>query len=95
VETLPQNHHSSTSQVVLVVDQSLASVDDCDFGMGWTDWRNCPTTHPSRGAAFSFADGHVERWQWVGLTQEQPIFTAVTPAAQPDFQRLLNAVVFR
>jgi len=46
-------------------------------------------------AAFSFADGHVERWQWVGLTQEQPIFTAVTPAAQPDFQRLLNAVVFR
>src|ERR1017187_9154448 len=76
---------------LLFVDESVNSVDDCIFGMNWTDWRNSPTIHHSKGCAFSFADSHVERWQWLGLSAEQPIFSSAANSIN-DLQRMLNAV---
>lgn len=79
---------------LLFVDESVNSVDDCIFGMDWTDWRNSPTIHHSKGCAFSFADGHVERWQWLGLSAEQPIFSSAA-ISMSDLQRMLNAVALQ
>jgi prepilin-type N-terminal cleavage/methylation domain-containing protein/prepilin-type processing-associated H-X9-DG protein len=81
------------STAIVFVDESVNSVDDCVLGMDWTDWRNSPTQHHTKGCAFSFADGHVERWRWTGITSEQGIFTAAsTTASKNDLQRVLDAV---
>jgi prepilin-type processing-associated H-X9-DG protein len=59
----------------------------------WTDWQNAPTVRHSKGATFSFVDGHVERWQWKGLNIEQGYNVAPANTAQTaDFQKLLGAV---
>ena len=86
-----QINKPSPAAALLFVDESVNSVDDCIFGMDWTDWRNSPTVHHTRGCAFSFADGHVERWQWQGLSTEQPIFSSAANSMS-DLQRMLNAV---
>jgi len=77
-------------------DESVNTVDDSILGVGWTYWRNSPTSRHSRGCTFSFADGHVERWSWRGLNTEQGQMAPVVGAAQTaDFQRFLNGVAFR
>jgi prepilin-type N-terminal cleavage/methylation domain-containing protein/prepilin-type processing-associated H-X9-DG protein len=81
------------SAAIVLVDESANTVDDGTFALQLTDWKNAPTVR-HRGAAFSFADGHVERWKWIGLTQE--LGGGVTPvgtAQQNDFQRLLYAEI--
>ena len=83
------------ASALLFVDESLTSVDDCIFGMDWTDWRNSPTAHHSNGAAFSFGDGHVKRWGWQGIKTEQGIFTPATTTSMLDLQRMLNAVAMQ
>ena len=88
---LTQINRPSPASALLFVDESVNSVDDCIFGLNWTDWRNSPTTHHSKGCAFSYADGHVERWQWLGLSAEQPIFSSAANS-MTDLQRMLNAV---
>ena len=88
---LTQINRPAPATAIVFVDESVNSVDDCIFGMNWTDWRNSPTIHHSRGCAFSFADGHVERWQWLGLSAEQPIFSSAANSMN-DLQRMLNAV---
>jgi prepilin-type N-terminal cleavage/methylation domain-containing protein/prepilin-type processing-associated H-X9-DG protein len=93
---LTQIANPGPSTAIVFVDESVNSVDDCVLGMDWTDWRNSPTFHHNRGAAFSFADGHVERWQWTGIVTEQGIFTpASTTASVNDLKRLLNAVAWQ
>ena len=89
---LSQINKPSTASALVFADESVNSVDDCIFGMDWTDWRNSPTIHHSNGAAFSYADGHVERWQWQGLSTEQGIFSPASGASLNDLQRMLNAV---
>lgn len=82
------------ASAILFVDESVNSVDDCIFGMDWNTWRNSPTIHHSRGCAFSFADGHVERWQWTGLTVEQPIFGSAANSMD-DLKRVLNGAAWQ
>jgi prepilin-type N-terminal cleavage/methylation domain-containing protein/prepilin-type processing-associated H-X9-DG protein len=90
-----QINNPSPAGALLFADESINSVDDCIFGLDWTTWRNSPTIHHSRGAAFSYADGHVERWQWLGLATEQSIFASATGASLTDLQRMLNAVALQ
>jgi prepilin-type N-terminal cleavage/methylation domain-containing protein/prepilin-type processing-associated H-X9-DG protein len=85
-----QINQPGSATAILFVDESVNSVDDCIFGMDWTDWRNSPTIHHSGGCAFSMADGHVERWKWLGLSTEQPIFSSAANS-MADLQRMLNA----
>ena len=77
---------------IVFVDESQNTVDDAIFALTWTQWKNSPTVRHSKGATFSFADGHVERWKWKGLVKDQSEFITPSGTAQmDDFQRLLNA----
>lgn len=77
---------------IVFVDESQYSVDDCVFGLTWTQWKNVPGARHNRGCTFSFADGHVERWQWLGLSHDLPRPANPSGAAQmSDFQRLISA----
>jgi len=86
----------SPAQALVFVDESINSVDDSFFATQLlTTWMNSPTVRHSRGAVFSFADSHVERWQWRALNQEQDWWA---PAAAgglnttADLRRLQAAV---
>jgi prepilin-type processing-associated H-X9-DG protein len=79
------------------VDESINSVDDGFFATQLQNvWMNSPTIRHSHGAVFAFADGHVQRWRWLGLNTEQDWWA---PAAAPgedsraDLRRLQYAVV--
>jgi prepilin-type N-terminal cleavage/methylation domain-containing protein/prepilin-type processing-associated H-X9-DG protein len=81
------------AMALVFVDESQNTVDDGIFAVGWTYWKNSPTIRHSRGATFSFADGHVERWKWKGLAKEQGYnVTPVGNDQKEDFQRTLNAI---
>jgi len=80
------------AMAIVFVDESQNSVDDSVYALEWNQWKNCPGVRHNRGCTFSFADGHVERWQWLGLNQE--LSGNVTPSGAEqtsDFQKLLSA----
>ena len=86
-------NNPSPSAALVCVDESQNTIDDGLLCVTWTQWQNSPTIRHSRGATFSFADGHVERWKWQGLTTEQG--GSVTPAnaaQQADLQKFLTGV---
>ena len=82
---------------LVFVDESIQSVDDGYFAVQLEDlWMNSPTARHSRGAVFSFADGHAERWQWRALGAEQDWWAPDASAGlntTADLRRLQNAVV--
>ena len=57
----------SPAQLFVFLDEHETSIDDGAFLLtpvpGET-WRNLPADRHSQGCNFSFADGHVEHWQW-------------------------------
>ena len=92
---LTQINRPGPAEALVFIDESENTVDDCIFGINWTDWRNSPTVRHSNGAAFSFADAHVERWQWAGLKTEQSFNVyPQTTGSSNDLQRVLNAVAW-
>jgi prepilin-type processing-associated H-X9-DG protein len=82
---------------LVFIDESVNTVDDGFFVVQigsipntMDGWDNSPTARHSNGATLSFADGHVERWGWKGITTEQKPWTVI---AQPnDMIRLQNAI---
>jgi len=84
------------SEAIVFVDESVNSVDDGVFAMTLTQWQNTPTARHNKGATFSFADGHVERWSWGGLNEELGWYTDPSSSTDmaKDFQRMLNDVAF-
>jgi prepilin-type N-terminal cleavage/methylation domain-containing protein/prepilin-type processing-associated H-X9-DG protein len=87
-----QINNPGPSSAIVFVDESQNSVDDGIFVLTQTQWENTPTIRHNRGSAFSFADGHVERWRWQGLNQELGVLVTPSGTAQiSDFQRLLAA----
>ncbi|HXA45722.1 MAG TPA: prepilin-type N-terminal cleavage/methylation domain-containing protein [Candidatus Angelobacter sp.] len=92
---LAQMNNPGPASAMVFVDESINTIDDCIFGVNWTDWRNSPTAHHNRGATFSSADGHVERWQWQGLTVDQSYNVYPSNQAQMnDLQKTLNAIAW-
>jgi len=84
------------ASAIVFVDESQNSVDDGVFVLTWNYWQNSPTARHNRGAAFSFADGHAERWKWRGLAKELGRDSWPSGTAQTaDFQRLLDAAAVR
>ncbi len=84
----------ASPSAIVFVDESQNTVDDGDYALTWTQWKNSPTDRHSKGATFSFADGHVEKWKWQGITTEMGgNTTPVGTAMLNDFQRLLGAEV--
>jgi prepilin-type N-terminal cleavage/methylation domain-containing protein/prepilin-type processing-associated H-X9-DG protein len=73
------------ANALVFVDESINSIDDCLLGVTESQsWLDSPTARHSRGGQFSFADGHVERWRWRGLTQEQARYAPATGGPDGD-----------
>ena len=91
-KTFSQIHNPAPVSAIVFVDESQNTVDDGFFALTWTFWQNSPTVRHAKGSTFSFADGHVERWQWMGMNMEQGWNVTPANAAQmTDFQKLLSA----
>ncbi len=89
-----QIKNPSPADAVVFVDESQQTVDDCIFSCDWNDWKDSPTTRHDRGCVLSFADGHAERWQWLGLVTDQGYTFQPQNAVQwGDLRRLQAAVV--
>jgi len=89
-----QINHPGPSSAIVFVDESENSIDDGVFALSLSTWENSPTMRHDDGAAFSFADGHVEHWKWLGINQEMGRnVTPDGPAQISDFQRLLAGEV--
>lgn len=85
----------SPATALLCVDESQTTIDDGMLCVAWTSWQNSPTIRHSKGAALSFADGHVERWRWPGVNTEQGDSVTPANAAQAsDLQQFLTAVAW-
>ena len=93
----------SPSEAMVFLDESLETLDDGYFAVkapapdGPDMWQNSPTaTRHSRGAGFSFADGHAEIWRWVALGKEQTWDAGLVfqggPNTLVDLLKLKNAV---
>ncbi|HUE36786.1 MAG TPA: prepilin-type N-terminal cleavage/methylation domain-containing protein [Candidatus Acidoferrum sp.] len=94
LKKLTQIKAPSPGEAIVFVDESQITVDDCILGLEWGDWRNSPTERHNRGCVFSFADGHAERWQWLGMNIEQGFtYHPQNAAQQNDLQRFTSAVV--
>ena len=62
------------AEAMVFVDESLNTVDDGSlliYLSTTSQWPNSPTARHDHGATFAFADGHVARWGWQGITTEQ------------------------
>lgn len=91
---LTQIRSPSPGDSLLFVDESQNTVDDEVLGLDWDDWKNSPTERHVRGCVFSFADGHAERWQWLGMDREQGYnFTPQNAAQLHDLRRFLGDIV--
>ena len=88
-----QIRNPSPSAAFVFVDDSLKTIDDGYFAVRLTaTWQNSPTIRHSKGATFSFADGHSERWRWTGLNTEQSYDVAMTAQNANDLKKLQDAV---
>lgn len=91
---LTQIRTPSPAEAIVFVDESQLTLDDVVLGLDWGDWKNSPAPRHNRGSVFSFADGHVERWQWLGLSVDQGFnVTPATAAQWHDLRRFQAAVV--
>jgi prepilin-type N-terminal cleavage/methylation domain-containing protein/prepilin-type processing-associated H-X9-DG protein len=77
---------------IVFVDESLNTVDDAFFiipmGTVSGSWINSPTARHSSGATFSFADGHVERWGWRGISTDQDYYATIAASQAVDIRRI-------
>ncbi|HTV43291.1 MAG TPA: DUF1559 domain-containing protein [Candidatus Sulfotelmatobacter sp.] len=60
----------SPAEAIVFDDESQLTIDDEVLGMDWNDWKNAVSARHNKGCVFSFADGHAERWQWLGLSTD-------------------------
>lgn len=86
----------SPASAIVCVDESINTVDDGMLCLTTNIWQNSPTIrHSPKGCIFSFADGHVERWQWFGLDVDQGFNVTPSPNTPQmrDFQKMLAGVI--
>jgi prepilin-type processing-associated H-X9-DG protein len=87
--------HPPPSLCLSLIDENVLSIDDGMFTLNVDNpdqWKNFPSNWHNRGDTLAFADGHVERWQWLDprtMTLTTP--NTITPN-NPDLQRLDAAI---
>ena len=79
---------------MVFIDESLNTVDDGLFwqtlGSNVAKWDNCPTARHNNGATLAFADGHSERWGWLGITGE--FIGGMSVTHRSDLVRIQNSI---
>jgi prepilin-type processing-associated H-X9-DG protein/prepilin-type N-terminal cleavage/methylation domain-containing protein len=101
-EKLSQITNPPPSQLFVFVDENEGTLYDPQFGFPPPpldyEWWDMPSDRHNKGANFSFADGHVERWHWnVAKTVDNPSmpvgqYVKSNPDEQPDYRRVQNAM---
>jgi prepilin-type processing-associated H-X9-DG protein/prepilin-type N-terminal cleavage/methylation domain-containing protein len=93
----------SPSDLFVFIDELPDTMLDSSFGIPpkgssffadvQNSWFDMPADRHNQGGNLSFADGHVEHWQW----KTPKVFTErvqdVTAAEMPDYVRLQNAML--
>ncbi len=88
------------TQCFVFIDVHEDEILDALFGLPpagspWDGvWFDIPANRHNQGACLSFADGHVERWRWVGpkLFGGPGQAQAVRPDELPDYRRLQSTI---
>ena len=95
-----QIRHPTPTDLFVFIDENEDTIEDAEFGCPPVDspffeqdvWWDMPANRHNQGANLSFADGHVEYWQW----KVPKIFLYwvqwVPPEEMPDYQRVQNAM---
>jgi prepilin-type processing-associated H-X9-DG protein len=84
----------NVANCLVFVDENEYTLLDSQFGMptdycnGTQTWWDLPASRHNRGCAFSFADGHVERWRWIVPKVFTSWLQPVLPAEMPDWLRV-------
>ena len=84
----------------VLIDENADAVLDAQFGNPPANspdyeqnvWWDLPSSRHNRGANVSFADGHVERWQWAVPKVFIDFVQWVPPAEMPDYLRVQSAM---
>jgi prepilin-type processing-associated H-X9-DG protein len=96
ITTISEIKAPPPADALVFMDESLNTVDDGFFTLQLNpddpEWQNSPTARHSHGATLSFADGHVARWGWNGITTEQPGDAPVTDNQVVDLIKLQQAI---
>ncbi len=91
---LAQIRSPSPAEATVFVDESQNTLDDQMLGMDWEDWKNSPSDRHNYGCVLAFADGHAERWQWLGMNTDQGgDYTPQNAAQWHDLRRFQATVV--
>lgn len=82
--------------VFVFLDENENSIDNGSLGVdpaGNWDWYNLPASRHARGCDFSFVDGHVERWVWLGTSVLKfNGYHQSAPNGDPDLARVQAAL---
>jgi prepilin-type processing-associated H-X9-DG protein len=93
--------HPIPNELFVFIDENEATIYDGQFGNPLNPplpysapdtWWDMPANRHNQGACLSFADGHVERWQWRAPMICDVYSQDVTPGQMPDYQRIENAM---
>jgi len=96
ITTISEIKDPPPAEALVFMDESVNSVDDGVFALELdpadSEWQNSPTARHAHGAILSFADGHVARWGWHGITTEQPGSAPVTDDQVVDLIKVQQAI---
>ncbi|MHC4324175.1 MAG: type II secretion system protein [Planctomycetota bacterium] len=84
------------ARLFVFLDEHEKFIDDASFTVNPAPadtWSNIPADRHSRGCDFSFADGHVEHWQWRYLKGRMQGNKAEHEADLADLRRLQSATL--
>jgi prepilin-type processing-associated H-X9-DG protein len=62
------------------------------FYGGFGAWWDMPADRHSRGANFSFADGHVEHWKWKAPKRPTGFTTYASGGDLEDYNRVASGI---
>jgi prepilin-type N-terminal cleavage/methylation domain-containing protein/prepilin-type processing-associated H-X9-DG protein len=95
--------HPPPSMVFVFIDENEGTLQDDqfsfpalaspDYASFYGYWFDMPANRHLQGANFSFADGHVEHWNWkVAKIYWGNFPQQVLPAEMPDYQKVAAAI---
>jgi prepilin-type processing-associated H-X9-DG protein len=87
----------SPSKLFVFIDENEGTLEDDQFGypmsnQGTDFWWDMPSNRHNQGADLSFADGHVEHWNWQAPMLASAPFVPVASGGMNDFIRVGNAM---